>query len=91
MTPVLLIIRQNGKESGRFHSSPSCPTEQLRQLARHLQTLPGCVLELQRSCGERRILDSGPTGLRLLSAEILYEPADLQAWLQEGQETVVAV
>ncbi|WP_394065540.1 hypothetical protein [Alcaligenes sp. WGS1538] len=90
MNPLRLIIRLNGKESGRFQSSPCCPPDQLRQLARHLQTLPGCELELQQSCGERRILDSGPAGLRVLSAEILYETADLDAWLREGQEALTA-
>lgn len=88
MNPMRLIIRQNGKETAQLQSSACCPPEQLRQLARHLLTLPGCELELQQSCGERRILDSGPTGLRVLCAEILYEKTDLHAWLQADAQAL---
>lgn len=88
MNPMRLIIRQHGKETAQLQSSPCCPPDQLRQLARHLLTLSGCELELQQSCGERRILDSGPTGLRVLCAEVLYEKADLTTWLQQDSQAL---
>ncbi|MDV2117968.1 hypothetical protein [Alcaligenes faecalis] len=86
MNPLRLIIRQNGKEVGHFESSPCCPPEQLIAVARHLMTLPDSELELQQAKGEHRILDSGPHGLRVLSAQVLYETADLQAWLQQDSQ-----
>nr|WP_321266307.1 hypothetical protein [Alcaligenes faecalis] len=86
MNPLRLILRQNGKEVGHFESSPCCPPEQLIAVARHLMTLPDSELELQQAKGEHRILDSGPHGLRVLSAQVLYETADLQAWLEQGSK-----
>ncbi len=88
MNPMRLIIRQDGKETAQLQSSPCCTPDQLRQLARHLLTLSGCELELQQSCGERRILDSGPTGLRVLCAEVLYEKNDLNSWLQADAQAL---
>lgn len=86
MNPLRLIIRQNGREIGHFESSPCCPPEQLLAVARHLMTLPDTELELQQAKGEHRILDSGPHGLSVLSAQVLYETVDLQAWLQQGSK-----
>lgn len=90
MNPLRLIIRQNDKEVGHFESSPCCPPEQLCALARHLMSLPNSELELQQAKGEHRILHSGPDGLRVLLAQVLYETVDLQAWLKQSTSQALA-
>lgn len=74
MKSYRLVIRQQGRIVGHFDTTWEAALEDAC-MARSLFGLAGGYqCELLVSDGERRILESTPEGLRLLSREKCYQP-----------------
>lgn len=70
-----LVIHHDGRLVGQLDTAPGCPTALLDAIADGLRQVHGCAVERLVAHGERRILESGPDGLRVLASTPLFEPA----------------
>lgn len=76
MQKYRLIIHRHGQLFGYFDSDQPWAREAVRAIAASLGG-QGYELELQVADGERRLLESSPTGIKVLASEPLYRPAAL--------------
>lgn len=74
MQTYRLIIRRHDRLLGHFETSAPWAREALDDVLQRLPAIEGYRVEMQVSRGERRLLESSPAGLRLLSVEALFEP-----------------
>lgn len=72
-----LIIHRHERLLGHFDSSVPWSLEAVQDLVARLPETDGYRLELLVSSGERRILESSPSGVRVLSSDPLFSPATL--------------
>jgi len=72
-----LIIQRHGRLLGHFDSDLPWAREAVRAIADALGG-QGYALELQLADSERRLLESSPQGIRLVSSEPLFRPAALE-------------
>jgi len=70
-----LLIHHDGRLVGQLDTAPGCPPALLDAIADGLRQVHGCTLERLVAQGERRILESGPDGLRVLASTPLFERA----------------
>ncbi len=77
MSAYRLVIRRHGKLLGHFESQTAWAQEALQDVARQLPEDLGYQLETQVSIGERRLLESTPTGIRVLGSEQLFKTVTL--------------
>lgn len=77
MQTYRLIIQRHGQLLGHFESAVPWAREAVQSIAGCLGEL-GYSLELQVADGERRLLESTPQGIRLLSGEPLFRRAALE-------------
>ena len=68
-----LVVREGDKLLGHFDADAPWAAEAVQDIARHLAHA-GYALELLVASEERRLLESGPDGLRVLASEALYTP-----------------
>ncbi|CAM4275833.1 cytoplasmic protein [Kerstersia similis] len=74
-----LIIQRHGKLLGHFESAVSWSRDAIADIASRFPLADGYQLELLIEDGERRIVESTPAGVRLLSREPFFKPAPWQA------------
>ena len=67
-----LIIRQYGKLLGHFDSNTANASSAAREVASRFPAAEGFELELLVAEHERRLLESGPEGIRLVSSEPVF-------------------
>jgi hypothetical protein len=72
-----LIIHRHDGLLGYFESDTPGALEAARDIAARLSASDGYRLELLVADGERRLLESTPQGLRVLSREPSFKPASL--------------
>lgn len=72
MKTYRLELRRHGSLLGHFESDSARAMEVIREISRRLD---GYDLSLLVAESERRILESGPDGIRLLGSERLFAPA----------------
>lgn len=74
-----LIIRRHDRLLGHFESSTPWSREAVEDIAARLGTDDGYQLELLIADGERRLLESSPDGIRVLSIEYQFKTVALGA------------
>lgn len=79
MQTYRLIIRRHNKLLGYFESNTPWALEAVKDIAQRLSDCDGYHLEAQVSEGERRLLESSPDGIRVLSSEQLFKMTTLTA------------
>lgn len=67
-----LLIERHGRLLGHFDTEAPWARDAIRDLMEALSAADGYRLQLQVPDGERRILQSGPDGIRVLSREPLF-------------------
>ena len=77
MKTCRLIIHRHDRLLGYFESDTPQSLDAVRDVAARLNASDGYRLELLVADGERRLLESTPQGLRVLSREPLFKPAPL--------------
>jgi len=77
MQKYRLIIQRHGQLLGHFDSDLPWAREAVQSIAGCLGEL-GYGLELMVADGERRLLESSPSGIKLLASEPLYRPMPLE-------------
>lgn len=77
MNRYRLMVRSGTKLLGHFESAAPWAQVAVQDIARCL-TDAGYDLELLVADSERRLLDSGPDGIRILSSEPIFKCATLQ-------------
>lgn len=81
MPTFRLIISQDQQLLGHFQSDTPTAQRAIEKIAGSLSAA-GYDLELQIAHHERRLLESGPEGLRVISSEPLFVAVSLDAHLQ---------
>lgn len=81
MPTFRLIISQDQQLLGHFESDTPRAQQAIRTIASSLSAA-GYDLELQVAHSERRLLESGPEGLRVISREPLFVAVSLADHLQ---------
>jgi len=76
MNRYRLIIRNNDRLLGHFESAVPGAQDAMQEVARCLSAA-GYGLELLVADSERRLLDSGPDGIRVLSSEPIFKSTPL--------------
>lgn len=76
MQTYRLVIHRHGKLLGHFECSAAGSRDAIEDIARHFPSAAGYGLELLEAVGERRLLESDPSGVRLLCSEALFKPSD---------------
>ncbi|OHC14282.1 cytoplasmic protein [Stutzerimonas chloritidismutans] len=69
-----LNIRRNQKHLGHFESDAPWALEAVQDIAQRLPAAEGYCIEMQVSDGERRYLEVGPSGIRVLGTERSFRP-----------------
>lgn len=77
MRTYRLIIRRHDRLLGHFESSSPWSREAVEDISARLGTDDGYQLELLIADGERRLLESSPEGIRVLSIEYLFKTVAL--------------
>ncbi len=77
MRTYRLIIRRYDRLLGHFESSTPWSREAVEDIAARLGTGDGYQLELLIADGERRLLESSPDGIRVLSIEYQFKTVAL--------------
>ena len=72
-----LIIRRHDRLLGYFESSTPWSREAVEDIAARLGSDDGYHLELLIADGERRLLESSPDGIRVLSIEYRFKSVAL--------------
>lgn len=72
MSGYRLIIHCHGVRWGQFDSDGPGARDHLVALAGRLPAQDGFHLQWQQAVGERRVLHSGPDGLKVLSSAPVY-------------------
>ncbi|WP_406625200.1 cytoplasmic protein [Acidovorax sp. SDU_ACID1] len=72
-----LVIRRHDKPLGHFESSTPWSREAVEDIAARLPAADGYRLELLIANGERRLLESGPDGIRVLSTDLIFTTTSL--------------
>lgn len=67
-----LVIRRHGKLLGHFDSNTPNAASAVREIASRFTEAEGFELEFLVAEQERRLLESGPEGIRLLSSEPVF-------------------
>ncbi|WP_460126078.1 cytoplasmic protein [Pseudomonas sp. S2_C03] len=73
-----LIIRQHDKLLGHFDSSTPDARDAIREIASRFPESEGFEVQLFVAQQERRLLESGPEGIRLISIEPVFTSAALE-------------
>ena len=74
MQAYRLIIRRYDRLLGHFETDTPWASEALEEILGRPPSSEGYRIELQASEGERRLLESSPTGIRVLSIKQIYRP-----------------
>lgn len=74
-----LTIQRDGRHLGHFESEAPWAADAVREFAALLQTVDGLQLRYEVAEQARRIVESGPTGVRILSVQPIFSPAALPA------------
>ncbi|NQD94344.1 cytoplasmic protein [Pseudomonas sp. CrR25] len=77
MNRYRLMVHRNTKLLGHFESATPWAQEAVQDIARCLSKA-GYDLELLVADSERRLLESGPEGIRILHSEPLFKCSTLQ-------------
>ncbi|QRY77402.1 cytoplasmic protein [Pseudomonas sp. PDNC002] len=78
MQKYRLIIQHHGQLLGYFDSDVPRAREAVQSIASCLGEL-GYDLELMVADSERRLLESSPSGIKVLASEPLYRPVELES------------
>ncbi|MFC4487679.1 cytoplasmic protein [Tepidiphilus baoligensis] len=74
-----IVIFRHGRLLGQFDSETPWAAEAVHDLLQRLPEQEGYRTELFVAHDERRLIESGPGGLRLLGREPLFQPLPLAA------------
>lgn len=69
-----LVIHRHDRLLGHFESGTPWSHDAIKDIAAHLSEADGYRLEFLVASGERRLLESRPDGVRVLSSELLFSP-----------------
>ncbi|MGC4010877.1 MAG: cytoplasmic protein [Pseudomonas sp.] len=78
MQKYRLIVRRHGQLLGHFNSDQPWAKEAVGSIASCLGEL-GYGLELLVADSERRLLESSPSGIKVLASEPLFRPMPLES------------
>lgn len=76
MNRYRLVVRRGARLLGHFDSAAPWAQEVVQEMAQCLANA-GYDLELLIADSERRLLDSGPDGIRILSSEPIFKATTL--------------
>lgn len=79
MQTYRLNIRRHGKLLGHFESNASGSLDAVKDIAARLPEAEGYFLELLVAKDERRLLESGPDGIRVLCSSPVFIAATNEA------------
>ena len=74
MKSYRLVVRQQGRVVGHFETTGSEALEDVCEVGSLFGAGGGYQCDLQVSDSEKRILESGPEGMKILSREKCYRP-----------------
>ena len=83
MATYRLVIHFQGRLLGQFDATGPSALANIELLASSLRQAAGYELELLAAQGERRILETSPDAIRVLSAEPLFAP--VKAWSKSAE------
>ncbi|MGM5145063.1 cytoplasmic protein [Salmonella enterica] len=78
MKSYRLVVRQQGRIVGHFETSGLDALEDIRVARAMFGITGGYQCELQVSDSERRMLESGPDGMKILMREKCFRPVTSQ-------------
>ena len=78
MSIYRINIWRHGKLLGHFESATPWAQEAAREIASVLRAAPGYRMEFLVARDERRLVESGPGGMRLVSSEPVFEALALE-------------
>jgi len=78
MTVYRINIRHQGQLPGHVESATPWSLQAARQVAATLDAAGGYQLDYQVARDERRLIESGPAGMRLVSSEPLFVAATFE-------------
>ncbi|MDH1622176.1 cytoplasmic protein [Pseudomonas chengduensis] len=78
-----LTIRYDDQLLGHFESDLPAALQAIRKIAASLSA-SGYSLDLLVAHSERRLLETGPDGVRMISREPLFAPAPLKQYLDSA-------
>jgi len=73
MSTHRLVIHRHGKLMGYFESATPDAEQAVREVASALSMSEGFSMDMQVATGERRLLESTPDGIRLLSRQPIFQ------------------
>lgn len=76
MNRYRLMVSRNNRLAGHFESATPWALEAVQDIARCLADA-GYAIQFQVADGERRLLESGPEGVRVLHSEPIFNDAVL--------------
>ncbi|EOG2145807.1 cytoplasmic protein [Salmonella enterica] len=74
MKSYRLVVRQQGRMVGHFETSGTEALEDICVARAMFGIAGGCDCELLVADSERRLLESGPEGMKILMREACYRP-----------------
>lgn len=72
-----LLIKKHERLLGHFESSAPWSKEAVEEIASQLRDVEGYQLEALIAVDERRIVESGPSGIKILAREYIFNPVAL--------------
>lgn len=75
MNDCRLVVMKGSRMLGTFEPAAHLAEDDLKSVASLFSQEPGLTVQWEKLHGERRLLESTPDGLRVLSVEKLYKPA----------------
>lgn len=83
MRAYRLVISRHGRLLGQFESETPWAEDAIRDLLQRLPGRDGYRTERLVAHGERRLLESGPDGLKVLGREPLFQPIPVATLLPD--------
>lgn len=83
MKAYRIVISRHGRLLGHFESDTPWAEDAIRDLLRRLPGRDGYRTELFVAHDERRLLESGPDGLKVLSRKPLFQPIPVATLLPD--------
>ncbi|MFY4258195.1 cytoplasmic protein [Achromobacter xylosoxidans] len=69
-----IVIHRHGELLGHFDASARMTRQAVMEIQALFKATDGFRCELRVEAGERRILESGPDGIRVLGSDTLFTP-----------------
>lgn len=73
-----LVVRKDDRLLGHFESSAPWSKEAVQAVASALNAAQGFELQFLIATDEKRIVESGPSGIKVLAREYIFKPYEME-------------